>query len=119
MYFVLSAGVGRTGTYIALDIPTEQGKLLGYVDVFAFVAALREQRVNMVQTLVSFTLHYNLACACTEKFRAQFFFTYHLYCIIFKGGKPKVITILNSQKVLHSFSSIKSIFCLRLKLGIA
>lgn len=47
-----SAGVGRTGTYIALDILTEQGKALGYVDVCGCVAALRRQRVNMVQTLV-------------------------------------------------------------------
>lgn len=47
-----SAGVGRTGTYIALDILTEQGKRLGYVDVAGVVASLRRQRVNMVQNLV-------------------------------------------------------------------
>ena len=47
-----SAGIGRTGTYIALDILIEQGKQLGYVDVAACVATLRRQRVNMIQNLV-------------------------------------------------------------------
>ncbi|XP_053395158.1 receptor-type tyrosine-protein phosphatase mu-like [Mercenaria mercenaria] len=46
-----SAGVGRTGTFIALDYLTEQGKTLGYVDVAGCVTALRRQRVNLVQTL--------------------------------------------------------------------
>ncbi|XP_060585328.1 receptor-type tyrosine-protein phosphatase alpha-like [Ruditapes philippinarum] len=45
-----SAGVGRTGTYIALDILTEEGKDLGSVDVFNCVNKMRGQRVNMVQT---------------------------------------------------------------------
>ena len=47
-----SAGIGRTGTYIALDILTEQGKHEDYVDIASCVGALRRQRVNMVQTLV-------------------------------------------------------------------
>ncbi|XP_060602369.1 receptor-type tyrosine-protein phosphatase T-like [Ruditapes philippinarum] len=46
-----SAGVGRTGTYIALDYLTDQGKTLGYVDVAGCVDSLRRQRVSLVQTL--------------------------------------------------------------------
>jgi len=47
---VSSAGIGRTGTFIALDILTEQGEELGYVDPFGCVNTLRNQRVSMVQT---------------------------------------------------------------------
>ncbi|XP_060587159.1 receptor-type tyrosine-protein phosphatase epsilon-like [Ruditapes philippinarum] len=46
-----SAGVGRTGTFIALDFLTEQGKAMGYIDVFGTTTAFRSQRVCLVQTL--------------------------------------------------------------------
>jgi protein tyrosine phosphatase len=47
-----SAGVGRTGTFIALDFLTEQGKAMGYIDVLGTITAFRSQRVCLVQTLV-------------------------------------------------------------------
>ncbi|KAJ8313139.1 hypothetical protein KUTeg_009309 [Tegillarca granosa] len=45
-----SAGVGRTGTFIALDYLVSQASSVGQVDPFACVETLRRQRVNMVQT---------------------------------------------------------------------
>ncbi|XP_076081167.1 receptor-type tyrosine-protein phosphatase epsilon-like [Mytilus galloprovincialis] len=45
-----SAGVGRTGTYIALDYIVNEAKQRNYVEVFRSVEILRNQRVNMVQT---------------------------------------------------------------------
>ncbi|KAL3876450.1 hypothetical protein ACJMK2_034295 [Sinanodonta woodiana] len=45
-----SAGIGRTGTYIALDYLADQGKDKQYVQIFSCVAQLRSQRVNFVQT---------------------------------------------------------------------
>ena len=50
VYF--SAGIGRTGTFIALDMLTFEGEDKGSVDIFGCVAALRSQRCNMVQTKV-------------------------------------------------------------------
>ena len=47
-----SAGVGRTGTFTALDILYDQGMDQGYVDMFGCVQDLRDQRVSMVQTKV-------------------------------------------------------------------
>jgi protein tyrosine phosphatase len=47
-----SAGVGRTGTFIGLDVLCDMGKDYGFVDVFKCVDDLRKQRVNMVQTKV-------------------------------------------------------------------
>ncbi|KAL3879748.1 hypothetical protein ACJMK2_032034, partial [Sinanodonta woodiana] len=45
-----SAGIGRTGTYIALDILVHQGRVEGNVNVSECVSNIRRQRVNMVQT---------------------------------------------------------------------
>ncbi|KAL3880848.1 hypothetical protein ACJMK2_033054 [Sinanodonta woodiana] len=45
-----SAGVGRTGTFIALDIISNEACETSHVAVMSCVANLREQRLNMVQT---------------------------------------------------------------------
>jgi len=47
-----SAGVGRTGTFIALDYLLEQAKAEGVVDVLQCVKQMRQARVNMIQTQV-------------------------------------------------------------------
>lgn len=48
-----SAGVGRTGTFIALYNIMRQAEETGLVDFFKTVSKLREDRIFMVQTLVS------------------------------------------------------------------
>ncbi|XP_063396036.1 receptor-type tyrosine-protein phosphatase mu-like isoform X1 [Mytilus trossulus] len=45
-----SAGVGRTGTFIAIDALYEHGKKEGYVDIMEYVQTMRKDRMNMVQT---------------------------------------------------------------------
>ncbi|XP_022097246.1 receptor-type tyrosine-protein phosphatase alpha-like [Acanthaster planci] len=45
-----SAGVGRTGTYIALDAMLKQMAQEGQVDVLGFVYQMRQNRIKMVQT---------------------------------------------------------------------
>ena len=52
MSYVYSAGVGRTGTFIALDYLLEQAKVEGVLDVFGYACIMRSNRVNMIQTLV-------------------------------------------------------------------
>ena len=49
-----SAGIGRTGTYIALDALYENGQETGFVDVKEFTEIMRQNRMNMIQTVVSF-----------------------------------------------------------------
>ncbi|XP_071129128.1 receptor-type tyrosine-protein phosphatase mu-like isoform X1 [Mytilus edulis] len=45
-----SAGVGRTGTFIAIDALYEHGQTEGYVDIMEYVQTMRKDRMNMVQT---------------------------------------------------------------------
>ncbi|XP_052765420.1 receptor-type tyrosine-protein phosphatase S-like isoform X2 [Mya arenaria] len=46
-----SAGVGRTGTYIALDILTNEGEAVGAIDIPRCVLNMRQNRPSMIQTL--------------------------------------------------------------------
>ncbi|XP_069125791.1 receptor-type tyrosine-protein phosphatase T-like isoform X3 [Argopecten irradians] len=45
-----SAGIGRTGTFIALDALLEYGKETKRIDVLQYIKTMRKDRVNMVQT---------------------------------------------------------------------
>jgi len=49
---VSSAGIGRTGTYIALDILSKEGRDSGRIDVPGCVLNMRQNRPNIIQTLV-------------------------------------------------------------------
>lgn len=52
IFVYFSAGVGRTGTFMALDFLIKQGEREGFVDVISCVASMRHQRVHVVQTVV-------------------------------------------------------------------
>ena len=52
---ICSAGVGRTGTFITLDVMMERLKERKAIDIFGFVNEMRTRRTKMVQTLVSWT----------------------------------------------------------------
>ena len=53
MYCCVSAGVGRSGAYIALDSLLDQANAESQVDVYAFTSSMRKSRANMIQTVVS------------------------------------------------------------------
>jgi protein tyrosine phosphatase len=49
---VCSAGIGRTGTFIALDALYRQGLKDGRIDIVQYVHVMREDRMNMIQNVV-------------------------------------------------------------------
>ena len=51
--FCLSAGIGRTGTFIAIDNILEQLEKEKIVDVPGAITTMRQRRMKMVQTPVS------------------------------------------------------------------
>lgn len=63
-YPYVSAGVGRTGTFIVIDAMLDMMNSERKVDVFGFVTRIRAQRCQMVQTDVSplFTVRNILQC---------------------------------------------------------
>lgn len=50
--FPCSAGAGRTGCFIVIDIMLDMAEREGVVDIYNCVRELRSRRVNMVQTEV-------------------------------------------------------------------
>ena len=50
---LFSAGVGRTGTLIAIDIALAQAFKERQVDIPKIIVDMRKQRMKMVQTVVS------------------------------------------------------------------
>lgn len=50
---ILSAGTGRTGCYIVLDVMLDMAECEGVVDIYNCVKTLCSRRINMIQTEVS------------------------------------------------------------------
>ncbi|XP_061191969.1 receptor-type tyrosine-protein phosphatase kappa-like [Saccostrea echinata] len=63
-----SAGIGRTGTYIALDALYKEGEITGKVNVPKYVEAMRKDRMNMIQGLDQYKVVY---MALLESFRGK------------------------------------------------
>ncbi|KAH3711588.1 hypothetical protein DPMN_071259 [Dreissena polymorpha] len=62
-----SAGVGRTGTFIAIDILTKEGEAEGAIDIPGCLLNMRQNRPNMVQTVGQYKyLHHAVLYALTN-----------------------------------------------------
>ncbi|XP_056003196.1 receptor-type tyrosine-protein phosphatase epsilon-like isoform X2 [Ostrea edulis] len=63
-----SAGIGRTGTFIALDVLSRYGDVHHRVNVVEFVKAMRKDRMTMIQNADQYVFLYH---ALYEYFRRQ------------------------------------------------
>eukprot|EP00105_Crassostrea_gigas_P007593 XP_011421896.1 PREDICTED: receptor-type tyrosine-protein phosphatase S-like [Crassostrea gigas] len=62
-----SAGIGRTGTYIAIDVLFEAGKTEKKINIAEYVKKMRQNRMNMVQT---FEQYKTIFLTLNEMFKA-------------------------------------------------
>lgn len=53
LQYLYSAGIGRTGTFIALGALYKEGEKTGKVNVPQYVEKMRNDRMNMIQGEVS------------------------------------------------------------------
>lgn len=60
MNFFRSTGIGRTGTFIAVDMILEYQKRQIPVDIKSVVKGLRRERMKMVQHFEQYTLLYKM-----------------------------------------------------------
>ncbi|XP_061180793.1 receptor-type tyrosine-protein phosphatase kappa-like [Saccostrea echinata] len=63
-----SAGIGRTGTFIAFDVLSRYGKDNGKVNIIEYVKAMRKDRMTMIQNVDQYMFLYK---ALFEFFRRQ------------------------------------------------
>lgn len=63
---MFSAGIGRTGTYIAIDVLSEAGKTQNKINIAEYVKKMRRNRMNMVQTYVNKKNMYNQELRCSQ-----------------------------------------------------
>ncbi|XP_069963810.1 phosphatidylinositol phosphatase PTPRQ isoform X4 [Bactrocera oleae] len=91
-----SAGVGRTGTFIALDIIMQRLKYEFKINIYETVKKLRFQRMKMVQTLEQYTFLYESAYELVRhNIRKQIFDENKL---IFSHKSGIMATMCNSEE---------------------
>ncbi|XP_022095017.1 uncharacterized protein LOC110981618 [Acanthaster planci] len=77
-----SNGIGRTGTYIALDSMLDQMQKERRVDVLGFIYRMRQKRINMVQTLEQYRFIFDALLEVSKAGEAE-------YVNIKKGAKKR------------------------------
>ncbi|XP_052761954.1 receptor-type tyrosine-protein phosphatase S-like [Mya arenaria] len=101
-----SAGVGRTGTYIALDILTNQGETEGAINIPGCVLNMRRNRPSMIQTLSQYkflheALVHSLTLDCSSISREHF--------PKYMSGKQKVHQQYETMQFTHKHKSDKEL----------
>ena len=68
-YASYSAGVGRTGTFIGLDVMIQKMKIEKKINIFDMVKQLRFQRMKTVQTMKQYAFLYQAGLELSRKKR--------------------------------------------------
>ncbi|KAL3878252.1 hypothetical protein ACJMK2_030617, partial [Sinanodonta woodiana] len=98
-----SAGIGRTGTYIALDYSFDEGIEQGWVNIFECVNKLRGQRIGLVQTAEQYVyLHEVLLEAFKDMVghvSADDFQTYYTQMKSIDSGRKRIKLLAEFEKL--------------------
>lgn len=78
-FLLCSAGIGRTGTFIALDYLLEEGAAEQMIDVKGYVTSLRHQRGKSIQTYVSLLSASLFNVNNSSYILKQFFYSNQIY----------------------------------------
>uniref|UniRef100_A0A2C9KWW3 Protein-tyrosine-phosphatase n=1 Tax=Biomphalaria glabrata TaxID=6526 RepID=A0A2C9KWW3_BIOGL len=89
-----SAGVGRTGTYIALQNIVNQAMTTGHMDFFNTVVRLREDRTHMVQTAEQYVFLHQAAYVAILSQTASSIFNAN------NGNMPSAIPVSSAEQNL-------------------
>ena len=104
-----SAGVGRTGTYITLDAMMERINREGKMDIFKFVAKIRERRQHLVQTLNQYIfIHDALNEYCLYGITSLDIHTDNILRTLQDNLEKKIPDSDPSEKFLNIFNKTKS-----------
>lgn len=81
--YIFSAGVGRTGTFIVMDILMQEIRSkCTHVDIFGTILNMRNYRLNMVQTEVNLLI----------------FLNWHIHSLIYISVLPVFVSKIKNNK---------------------
>ncbi len=100
-----SAGVGRTGTYIAINNVLEQIAAEGLVDISGTIVKSRNQRMKMVQTLVS-TMYRHLHSYCNSNYVGS-----DKECVGITCGQGNICTQYSKVVIIMDLVSCSCLYC--------
>ncbi|XP_065939417.1 receptor-type tyrosine-protein phosphatase epsilon isoform X2 [Magallana gigas] len=105
-----SAGIGRTGTFIALDALQAQGERDGRINIVEFVHTMREDRMNMIQNANQFrflyyVLHENVRAKGRVRSKTDF-----IQEVESEISSNKAVNLSKFMKEFNELASIKTVF---------
>nr|XP_034322286.1 uncharacterized protein LOC105328158 isoform X3 [Crassostrea gigas] len=105
-----SAGIGRTGTFIALDALQAQGERDGRINIVEFVHTMREDRMNMIQNanqyrFLYYVLHENFRAKGRVRSKTDF-----IQEVESEISSNKAVNLSKFMKEFNELASIKTMF---------
>ena len=79
----ISAGIGRTGTFIGLDALEKQGRKTGRINIQDYVRTMRKDRMNMIQTAVCHKVLLSIVTLYSTWVIFQYYHTWHIYAFVY------------------------------------
>ncbi|XP_078330011.1 receptor-type tyrosine-protein phosphatase alpha-like [Crassostrea virginica] len=105
-----SAGVGRTGTFIALDALYRQGMKEGKINIVEYVNTMREDRMNMVQNANQYRFLYHVLYKAFQSHgtvQSKYNFTKE---VEYEMSSIKAVNMSRLRKEFMDLCSIKPVF---------